>query len=168
MLPNMLTELEKKIIASLQEDTPVTSRPYKEMADKMGIDESVYLDQLKRLCDSGIIRRFGATLRHQKSGFSANAMLAWQVDEDQVNEAGEKMAAFPEVSHCYRRNPAPEWPYNLYTMIHSTSEAGCRDIAKRLSEAVGVDIYKILFSRKELKKTSMVYFPKAFSTSGKR
>jgi len=155
----MLTELEKKIIASLQEDTPVTSRPYKELADRLGIDESVYLDQLKRMCDSGIIRRFGATLRHQKSGFSSNAMVAWQVDEEKVNEAGEKMAAFIEVSHCYRRDPAPEWPYNLYTMVHSTHEGGCRDIAKRLSEAASVDRYKILFSRKELKKISMIYFP---------
>ena len=155
----MLTELEKKIIGSIQEDIAVTARPYLEIANNLGVSEDVLLEALQSLCDRGIIRRYGATLRHQKTGFTANAMAAWQVDEDRIDEVGKKMASFREVSHCYRRNPTHRWPYNLYTMIHASDEAACRQTAQKMSEATSVANYNLLFSRRELKKTSMVYFP---------
>ncbi|MCP4689512.1 MAG: Lrp/AsnC family transcriptional regulator [Desulfobacterales bacterium] len=155
----MLSELEKKIIASIQGDIAVTERPYKPLAEKLGISEEDFLDNLKRLRDRGVIRRFGATLRHQKSGYASNAMVAWKVEEDRVLKVGPKMAAFKEVSHCYRRDPTEKWPYNLYTMVHANSEEACRETARRMSEEAGVDTYTLLFSRHELKKISMKYFP---------
>lgn len=155
----MLTKLEKKIISLIQGDIAVTQRPYLEIAEKLRIPEEALLDTLKDLCKRGVIRRFGATIRHQKSGFKANAMTAWKVDEDRIDEVGKKMASFKEVSHCYRRNPSYEWPYNLYTMIHARDEESCRETARKISEAASVDTYKLLFSRRELKKTSMKYFP---------
>ncbi|MBU1170244.1 MAG: Lrp/AsnC family transcriptional regulator [Proteobacteria bacterium] len=156
----MLTELEKKVIASIQGDIPVSENPYRDMAEKIGVSVDDYLSVLQGLSDRGIIRRFGATLRHQKSGFTANAMVAWQVPEDDVEQVGDQMASFSEVSHCYRRNPAPGWPFNLYTMVHATSEDECLNIAKRISEKTSVETYSLLFSRRELKKTSMKYFSK--------
>ena len=153
-----LSDLEKKIIAAIQGDIPITERPYQELAEKLGIPEDLLLQKLKALDDQGVIRRFGATLRHQKSGFSANAMAAWQVTEDRVVEVGEKMAAFKEVSHCYRRDPTSQWPYNLYTMVHARDMASCKDIVRKMSEETSITEYIILFSRKELKKTSMEYF----------
>jgi len=154
----MLTELEKKIIASIQEDIPIISRPYHEISKKLKISEETLLKTLKDLCDRGVIRRFGATIRHQKSGFEANAMVAWIVDEDRIDEVGEKMASFRQVSHCYRRNPNGQWPYNLYTMIHANNEDTCRETARQMSRKTHVKEYKLLFSQKELKKTSMKYF----------
>ena len=155
----MLTKLEKMILASIQGDIPITERPYLEIAEKLGVSENTFLEKLKDLCDRGVIRRFGATIRHQKSGFTANAMVAWTVDEDRINDVGEKMASFREVSHCYRRNPNGDWPYNLYTMIHAGDEESCRETARKMSEATSVNTYTLLFSREELKKTSMEYFP---------
>ncbi len=155
----MLTELEKKIIASIQEDIAVTDHPYLNISKKLGIAEETLLENLQSLCDRGFIRRFGATLRHQKTGFTANAMAAWQVDEDRMEKVGNKMASFKQVSHCYRRNPTDGWPYNLYTMIHANDEEACRQTARKMSQAASVDRYTLLFSRRELKKTSMVYFP---------
>jgi len=155
----MLTELDKKIIASIQGDIPITERPYLEIAEHLGISEELLLERLEKLRDEGVIRRFGATLRHQKSGYEANAMVAWQVDEADIDSVGERMAAFREVSHCYRRNPQNDWPYNLYTMIHAIDEASCREIARSISIETSIDNYTLLFSREELKKTSMEYFP---------
>ena len=154
----MLTELEKKIIASIQGDIPVISRPYLEISKKLKISEETLLKTLKDLCDKGVIRRFGATIRHQKSGFAANAMVAWIVDEKRIEEVGEKMSSFKEVSHCYRRNPTDEWPYNLYTMVHANNEDTCIKIARTMSSVACVENYKLLFSRGEFKKTSMKYF----------
>jgi DNA-binding Lrp family transcriptional regulator len=155
----MPTELETKIIASIQNDIPVTERPYLEIAQKLEISEDALLAVLKDLSEKGVVRRFGATIRHQKSGFAANAMVAWQVDENRIDEVGEKLAAFREISHCYRRNPNKSWPYNLYTMVHAGDEASCLEIVRRLATETSIDTYTVLFSRKELKKTSMQYMP---------
>lgn len=155
----MLTELEKKVIASIQGDIPISRRPYRELARSIGIAEDLFVQTLQALTDRGVIRRFGATLRHQKSGFQANAMTAWQVEEERIDAVGEIMASFKEVSHCYRRDPTENWPYNLYTMIHGTDEEHCRETAEKMAEKAGVDTYCLLFSKKELKKTSMTYFP---------
>ena len=155
----MLTELENGIIALIQGDIPIIQRPYLEIAEKLGIPEETLLERLKDFCDRGVIRRFGATIYHQKSGFQANAMVAWKVDEDRVDDAGEKMASFKEVSHCYRRNPTTDWQYNLYTMIHAKDEESCHEIARTISIKTSINNYTLLFSRRELKKTSMKYFP---------
>ena len=155
----MLTELEKRIIASIQKDMPVVERPYLKIAQDLGISETELLENLKALCERGVIRRFGATLRHQRAGFKANAMVAWKVDENRIEDVGQKMASFAQVSHCYRRNPTEAWPYNLYTMVHAKDEQACREIARKMSQATSVKDYSLLFSREELKKTSMVYFP---------
>ena len=154
-----LTELEKKIIASIQEDMVVTKRPYLKIARAIGVSETELLEHLKDLCERGVIRRFGATLRHQRTGFTANAMVAWKVGEDRIDEVGQKMASFQQVSHCYRRNPTHDWPYNLYTMVHASDEQACHETAHKMSAATSVKDYTLLFSREELKKTSMVYFP---------
>ena len=154
----MLNELEKKIIALIQGDIPIIERPFLEIAKKIGVTEEEVIKTLSKLNDQGVLRRFGATLKHQKSGFRANAMVAWQVDESRIEEVGPQMASFKEVTHCYRRNPHENWPYNLYTMVHAKDEASCYEIAAKMSRESGETQYHLLFSRKELKKTSMQYF----------
>lgn len=154
----MITDLEKKVIALLQTDIPVVQRPFRQMAEKIGITEEQFLDVLTSLNDRDIIRRFGATLKHQKSGFKANAMVAWNVDETKVEQVGTAMVEFDEITHCYRRNPAPGWPYNLYTMVHAGTEPECLALVEKIAATVGESDYTLLFSRKELKKTSMKYF----------
>lgn len=160
----MLTELEKKVVAAIQGDIPVSRRPYKDIAERIGTDEQTVLEILKDLYNRGLIRRFGATLRHQKSGFSANAMVAWKVEDARVDEVGEQMAENPSVSHCYRRVVTEKWPYNLYTMIHARDRDTCYALASELSEKTGVKDYTLLFSSRELKKTSMVYFEDELDT----
>ena len=154
----MITDLEKKVIALLQTDIPVVQRPFRQMAETIGITEEQFLEVLTSLNQRGIIRRFGATLKHQKSGFKANAMVAWNVDEARVEQVGTAMAGFDEITHCYRRDPAPGWPYNLYTMVHAGTEAECLSLVEKIAATVGETDYTLLFSRKELKKTSMKYF----------
>ena len=96
---------------------------------------------------------------HNEYETSGGGGIAWQVDEDHIDTAGKKMASMKAVTHCYRRNPTDDWPYNLYTMIHAKNEKLCWEIARKLAQKAAVDTYALLFSRKELKKTSMKYFP---------
>ncbi len=156
--PSMIDDIDKAVIRVIQGDLPLDVRPYARLAEKVGISEKEFIDRVNDLKKKGIIRRFGATLRHQEAGFSSNAMAAWLVPPDRVEEVGECMAKFAEVTHCYQRRPHKAWPYNLYTMIHGSNRDECFSIAERMSQATGIDDYELLFSEIEFKKTSMEYF----------
>ncbi len=154
----MLTKLEKNIVRELQAGLPLVSRPFAELASKLNITEEEMMAKVKELKEKGYLRRIGAVLYHQRVGYTANAMVVWRVPEERVEEVGHKLAARPEVTHCYLRKTYDNWPYNLYTMIHRQTKEACQALAKELSEAVGVEDYQLLFSTKELKKSSMKYF----------
>ncbi|GAB6037295.1 siroheme decarboxylase subunit beta [Fundidesulfovibrio butyratiphilus] len=152
------SESERRILSLVQGDLPDGPEPFAEVARLAGVDESQVIELLRSLKEGGQIRRFGATLRHQKAGYGANAMVAWFVDEDDMERVGAYMASRPEVSHCYHRVNCLDWPYNLYTMVHAKSRAQCREIVEDLAKAVGGLEYDVLESRREFKKTSMRYF----------
>ena len=154
----MIDELDKKVISLIQGDLPVDQRPFAVMAEQTGITEAQFIERVQDLKKRGIIRRFGATLRHQEAGFSSNAMVAWLVPEHRIDEVGEILARFREVTHCYQRKPQDNWPYNLYTMVHGNNRKQCYQIAKQMSLYTGIDKYELLFSEKEFRKTSMEYF----------
>jgi siroheme decarboxylase len=153
------TEAEQAALRLLQADIPDTERPYLEIAERTGLTEEAVLDLLRCLKDRGVVRRFGATLRHQQAGYGANAMVAWFVEQDRdLDVVGSIMAQRPEITHCYQRVNCYAWPYNLYTMVHARSREECLDVVEQLARIAQVPQYDILFSRKELKKTSMAYF----------
>ena len=154
----MIDETDKKVIALIQGDLPMDPRPFSVLAKRMGMEEEEFLARIQGLKEQGVIRRFGATLRHQEAGFSSNAMVAWLVPEDKIESVGKAMAGFRQVTHCYHRRPNRDWKYNLYTMIHADDRAACHQLARHMSRETGVDEYALLFSEKEFKKTSMEYF----------
>lgn len=153
-----LSDLEKKVVAGLQRDLMVCSRPFAEIAQELGLEEETLVQVIRDLMAKGVIRRFGATIRHRISGFAANAMAAWQVPEADIERIGHLFAARREVTHCYERQGTPEWPYNLYTMIHGRSQEECEAIAREMAAAAGMARYELLFSDAELKKATMRYF----------
>jgi DNA-binding Lrp family transcriptional regulator len=154
----MIDKIDKKVIRLIQGDLPVDPRPFAILADRIGLTEAQFIARIKDLKKRGIIRRFGATLRHQEAGFSSNAMVAWVVPDQRIDEVGKILADFKEVTHCYQRRPQGDWPYNLYTMIHGSNRDQCFQIAARMSRSADIDEYKLLFSEKEFRKTSMEYF----------
>ncbi|MEW5898108.1 MAG: Lrp/AsnC family transcriptional regulator [Bacillota bacterium] len=154
----MLNKLDQALVRELQKGLPLVSRPFLAIAQKLRLSEAEVLAKVQEFIDRGIIRRFGAAVRHQDLGYVANAMVVWQVPDERVREAGRIMASFPEVTHCYERVCAPGWPYNLYTVIHGQTEEQCRETAARLAAAAGLTDYLVLFSTAELKKSSMKYF----------
>ena len=157
-VPSMIEDMDKRIIRLIQGDIPMDLQPFKILSEKLGISEEEFVERVKSLKERGVIRRFGATLRHQEAGFSANAMVAWIVPDERIDEVGNAMAAFHEVTHCYQRRSYKDWRYNVYSMVHGDSEEQCHRIAERISAETGVTEYVLLFSEKEFKKTSMEYF----------
>ncbi len=153
-----LTEKERRVIRVAQGDMEATASPFALWAEKAGMPEGEFLDILRSLKERGAVRRFGATLYHREAGIAANGMVAWMAPQEDVERIGKLMASYPEVSHCYEREPFEEFPYNIYTMIHAPTEEEAVYTVKRLSEASGVGEYRVLFSTEEFKKTSMKYF----------
>ncbi|HEX9910106.1 MAG TPA: hypothetical protein VGA86_04415 [Desulfatiglandales bacterium] len=154
----MIDDVDKRVIQLIQGDLPLDLRPFAVLAVKAGISEDEFVERIVSLKKRGIIRRFGATLRHQEAGFSSNAMVAWIVPEERIEEVGKTMARFRAVTHCYQRKTSKGWPYNLYTMIHGDNREECYELAKKISRKAGIQDYILLFSEKEFKKTSMKYF----------
>ena len=152
------TETDKKIIRALQSDFPICSEPYKVIAEDIGISQEELLQRLEDMKKEGFLRKMGAVLRHVEVGFKANALVVWVVPPERMDEVAAKMCAHSEVTHCYDRNTAPDWPYNFYTMIHMDSKESCIEFARELSEETGIDQYELQFTEREWKKTSMQYF----------
>ncbi len=161
-----LDRIDKRIIAFLQGDIPLEPRPFAGLAAELGLEESEIVERMRRLARDKVMRRYGATLRHQLSGFSSNVMVAWRVDEERADQVGRRLASFRRVSHCYHRRPCPDFPYNLFSMVHGRSEAECRELVAEMARAVEVRDHTLLFSRQELKKTSMAYFDRRGQARG--
>lgn len=153
-----LSEETRALVRALQLDLPHDMRPFDRLAEELGWTEEQVLSGTRDLMACKAIRRFGAVLRHQRAGFVANAMGVWKVDDVNAAKTGETMAKFKEVSHCYQRPILPDWPYNLYTMIHGRTPEDCRNAMRKISEITGIKDFDMLFSKAELKKSSMLYF----------
>jgi len=158
-MAQQFTETERAILRIVQADLPDTLTPYADIARTVGCTEEEVLDLLSRLKQSGAIRRFGASIKHQKTGWTHNAMVAWIVDEADSDAIGEVAAKNQRISHVYfRPTSAPDWPYTLYTMVHGRSEDECLQVIEELRRETALDEYAVLDSLEELKKTSMTYF----------
>ena len=156
------TKTETAILRIVQRDLPDSLTPFADIASKAGCDEAVVISFLECLKAEGAIRRFGASVKHQKAGFTHNAMVAWSVDKAHIDAAGEAAAANSSVSHCYYRpSPSPDWPYTLYTMVHGRTADECEAVIHTLSHIANMHGHAVLASIKELKKISMTYFQEA-------
>lgn len=153
-----MDETDREILKILQDDVPLVSRPFLEVAKKLDIKEEEVIRRIKKMMSEGIVRRFSASIRHRKLGITANPLVAWKVPEKRVEEVGEKLASFEEVTHCYERAAVPgKWEYNIYTMIHGYNRDDVKKTAKKLSDAIGIKDYELLYSSKEFKKTYKRY-----------
>jgi len=152
------TEEEKNYIRELQKDLEIVERPFLKSAQKLGITEEQLLKKVKQYEEMGVMRRFAAILRHREVGFTANGMIVWKVPDERIEEVGEKLGAFPQISHCYQRPVYPDWPYSVFSMVHCKSVADAEEMAKQIQKQVDVNDYKILFSSREFKKTRVEYF----------
>ena len=153
-----LDAVDRRIVLATQDGLPLVPRPYAAVARRVGISEAEVIRRLKRMLAEGVIRRIGAVPNHYALGYRANAMTVWDVDDERVEVLGAAVGARDFVSHCYERpRHAPEWPYNLFAMVHGrdrpTVERHVAAIARLLA---GDDRgHRVLYSTRILKKTGL-------------
>lgn len=153
------TPTQKDILRIVQADLPDSLTPYADIAREVGTSEEAVLELLRSLKEEGVIRRFGASIKHQRTGWNVNAMVAWIVERERVEEVGTKASEHDHISHCYYRpSSAEDWPYELYTMVHARSNEECTKVIEELRAMTGLGDYLVLTSIRELKKCSPTYF----------
>ncbi|MCX5859738.1 MAG: Lrp/AsnC family transcriptional regulator [Proteobacteria bacterium] len=113
-----LSKIDREVLRELTGDLPNTSEPYLKLAGKIGISDEEFLARARKLLREGYLRKVSAIISPSKAGFRANGMTVFKVPSKSVARLGKKLAAYPEVTHCYDRVAPPEFPYNLYAMIH--------------------------------------------------
>jgi DNA-binding Lrp family transcriptional regulator len=164
-----LTLPEQKLMGALQHGLDLVPQPFARLGEQAGLDEQEVIATLKRWRGEGLIKRFGVVVRHHELGYTANAMVVWDLPDNEVERVGALLAAEPEVTLCYqRRRHLPEWHYNLYCMIHGRERVGVERAVAELRERfqLGHVPHAILFSRRRFKQRGAHYIPQAAAAHG--
>ncbi len=161
--PMKLEKLHYAMIKELQKDIPPLKEPFKHLVDSLGIDYETLAFETQRMQRAGIMRRFASILYHRKAGFTANAMVVWNVPEEEAETIGRTIAAYSAVSHCYLRPVFPNWPFPLFSMVHGKSKREVEQIVEEMANEIDVNEYRYLYSTREFKKVRINYFSPEFS-----
>ncbi|WP_236102140.1 siroheme decarboxylase subunit beta [Methylotetracoccus oryzae] len=154
----MLDDTDRRLILATQAGLPLTPRPYHALAEQLGLSPQDVMVRLRTLLDRGVIRRIGVVPNHYRIGYTANGMTVWDVPDERVDELGEQVGRMPSVSHCYHRpRHLPDWPYNLFAMVHGRTRADVEQEADRIAAVLGsaVRARSVLYSTRILKKTGL-------------
>ena len=154
----LLDAVDRALIVATQGGLPLVARPYEAIGEQLGIAGSEVTRRLQTMLDSGVIRRIGAVPNHYAIGWTANGMTVWDVADARVDELGAQIGDLDFVTHCYRRPRAlPDWPYNLFAMVHGNSRDEVRAKAAVIAELLGSDCRAsdVLFSTRILKKSGL-------------
>lgn len=146
------------LIEVIQGGLPLVTRPYREIAQQLGCSEQAVIDKLHGMIEAGIIKRLGVVVRHHELGYRANAMVVWDVPDEELRTIGTQVVGLDIVSHCYHRpRHLPDWPYNLFAMVHGHSQAEVRDKIGQIAQLLGDKVcqHEVLFSTRILKKTGL-------------
>jgi DNA-binding Lrp family transcriptional regulator len=145
---------EELIMKKIQGDIPLAPRPFLEIARQAGSSEADVIAAVRKLKQDKVIRKFGAVLRHQKAGFSENAILMISAEHQAPERIGEALASFREISHCYQREPQFMGRYGIFAMVHA-GDGELEGVLRNIVGTVGTSDYIVLASAREFKKTSL-------------
>ncbi|MBF0095090.1 MAG: AsnC family transcriptional regulator [Alphaproteobacteria bacterium] len=156
----VVTWRDRRLIEALADGLPLAARPYAELGRMAGMDEDEVIERIQAMIAKGIITRFGVIVRHHELGYRANAMVVWDIPDDDVARVGEAMADFPFVTLCYRRvRRPPLWPYNLFCMIHGRERETVLEQVEQVARGCGLENARrdILFSLRRFKQRGAIY-----------
>ena len=164
--PVALSERERDVVRRMQGMLPLSEDPFLSLARELNWEHAELLALLARWKESGVLRRVGLIVRHQRVGFEANSMCVWPVAADRIEAAGKILAASNRVSHCYERPASAVFPFNLYAMVHAHTREELTGIFGKLSSAAGLTGGRMLWSVREFKKSSPLFFPEPGQEQG--
>ena len=156
----MIDGTDERLLGALADGLPLCPRPYDEVGRWLGLSEGQVLSRLRRLISAGVIKRFGVIVRHRELGYRANAMVVWDVPDRLLPGLAHKAIQFDCVTLCYERpRRQPDWPYNLFCMIHGKDRKTVRQQLDQLNRKTGLQDcpHDILFSGQCFKQKGARY-----------
>lgn len=153
-----LQELDRRIVLATQDGLPLEAMPYHRIGESLRVSAQTIQDRIAAMLSCGKIRRIGIVPNHYRLGFVANGMSVWDVPDDWVRELGRQVAELEFVSHCYRRpRHLPDWPYNLFAMVHAKDRASVEEKVAQIARIIGDHNrgHTILYSKRILKKNGL-------------
>jgi len=156
----VLTEQDFQLIAEIQGGLPLVSNPYADIAERIGISEQDVIARVGAMQESGVIKRMGVVVRHHELGYTANAMVVWDVPDEQLDEVGDKLSALKCITLCYQRpRRLPDWPYNLFCMIHGQQRSQVLEYIDNFVAEQNLSHlqHKVLFSGQRFKQRGARY-----------
>lgn len=160
-LEQVLTiEQQNKLRSLLEQGLPLVTTPYLSLAKQINANEEQILNQIKIWQQQGLIKRFGLVVKHRALGYQANAMVVWDIHNDEVDNIANQLAQRNEVSLCYRRpRQLPQWPYNLFCMIHGKCRNQVQQQIAQISQDLQLQGFNkaVLFSYKAFKQQGARY-----------
>jgi DNA-binding Lrp family transcriptional regulator len=154
----MIDNIDRAIIKATQTGLPLTPCPYHTVAQQLDLTAEEVMERLQKMLERGVIRRIGAVPNHYALGYRYNGMTVWDVPDDRIDSLGKSIGAKEFVSHCYHRpRQLPEWPYNLFAMVHGKSQIQVEQQVQQIAELLGECNrgHEILYSTRILKKTGL-------------
>lgn len=148
------------LIEVIQQGLPLIARPYQEIAERLGWSEELVIEKLKGMVEAGIIKRLGIVVRHHELGYRANAMVVWDVANNEVDQVGEKLGMQDCVTLCYQRpRRLPDWPYNLFCMVHGRNREEVLECIDTMVEGLSLKTipHTVLFSGQRFKQRGARY-----------
>lgn len=155
-----VTSEDRRLLAAIEPGLPLVARPFAALAQCLGRPESEVIAGLRRLIHDRVIRRFGVIVRHRELGYTANAMVVWDVPDGEVRAVGHRLAELPFITLCYQRpRRPPDWPYNLFCMIHGLDRATVQELIEEATREAGLTDRPraVLFSRRRFKQRGARY-----------
>ncbi len=151
---------EKSLIEVISRGLPLVSRPYEAIAKQLGCSEAKVIEGIQRIIQRGDVKRFGVVVRHRELGYRANGMVVWDIPDDRIEELGHCIGRYDFVTLCYQRpRHQPDWPYNLFSMIHGRDKSDVRKQVELIIEQCELQqiCYEILFSGRCFKQRGAIY-----------
>jgi DNA-binding Lrp family transcriptional regulator len=142
-----LDNTDKALLTIVQDELPISVRPFDDLAEKLGITYEETMERVERLHGEGVIRRFGPVLETDRVGLSARTLVLMKVPQERIDEVAEIISGFESVTHNYERSHE----YNMWFTLITSSQDQLRSSLNEILEAAQIpetDILDLPVTRK--------------------
>ncbi len=134
---SQLDDIDRALVNALQDDLPLTNRPFLPLAEKLGLTEEELLTRVKAMRESGVLTRFGPFFDAVRMG-GAFCLCAMEVPQDRFDEVNDLVNAHLEVAHNYERTHK----LNMWFVLGCETKAGIQEAADKIELESGLRVYQ--------------------------
>lgn len=133
-----MDQLDKDIINTLQQDFPVSERPFADVAKQLHCSEAELISRVQKMLDEGLLTRFGPMYNAVNMG-GALSLCAMKVAPENFDVVTEQVNAFSEVAHNYER----DHEMNMWFVLATETQQALDDTLAAIESTTGIHVYNM-------------------------